>query len=249
MGWPVRWTDRGAGAACRGRPRSIPNNRCTRCAPISSVAAITPSRFVSKSTAFATVVVSPPVVWWPVRPSARSSTWRPRSRRRRTPPTCRRCRWTVVRARPRRLSQRRLERVVRPAHGAPRRSARRRAHRRRAQRGVDARDRRSSADDQLLHRCWLAYMSDDMPADTVRAAHPDFAGADGQASPSRPASTTPSGSTDRSAPTSGTCTTSPATASSALAAWASGTCSRTDGTHVATVAQEVLMRDARQRQD
>jgi len=28
--------------------------------------------------------------------------------------------------------------------------------------------------DQLLHRCWMAYMSDDMPADTVRSGHPEF---------------------------------------------------------------------------
>ena len=34
-------------------------------------------------------------------------------------------------------------------------------------------------DEDLLHRCWLAYMSDDMPAHTVRQAHPDFAGSRG----------------------------------------------------------------------
>ncbi|MCB0955790.1 MAG: thioesterase family protein [Ilumatobacter sp.] len=31
-------------------------------------------------------------------------------------------------------------------------------------------------DDQLLHRCWLAYLSDDLATDAVRAAHPRFAG-------------------------------------------------------------------------
>ena len=34
-------------------------------------------------------------------------------------------------------------------------------------------------DDQLLHRCWLAYMSDDIPIDSVRHGHPEFHGADG----------------------------------------------------------------------
>lgn len=103
--------------------------------------------------------------------------------------------------------------------------------------------------DQLLHRCWLAYMSDDMPAETVRAAHPDFAGDDDH------------GHTF--------------TASLDHTIWfhrafradewhlydfschgftgarglGVGHVFTTDGTHVATVAQEVLMRDARQRQD
>ena len=34
-------------------------------------------------------------------------------------------------------------------------------------------------DDELLHRCWLAYMSDDMPADSVRSSHPEFRGTEG----------------------------------------------------------------------
>jgi acyl-CoA thioesterase II len=34
-------------------------------------------------------------------------------------------------------------------------------------------------DEDLLHRCWLAYMSDDMPTHTVRQAHPDFSGTRG----------------------------------------------------------------------
>jgi acyl-CoA thioesterase-2 len=33
--------------------------------------------------------------------------------------------------------------------------------------------------DQLLHRCWLAYMSDDMPFDSAREAHPDIRGREG----------------------------------------------------------------------
>ena len=36
-------------------------------------------------------------------------------------------------------------------------------------------------DDELLHRCWLAYMSDDLPAESVRAAHPVFRDAEGVA--------------------------------------------------------------------
>lgn len=35
-------------------------------------------------------------------------------------------------------------------------------------------------DDQLLHRCWLAYVSDDMPADAVRAGHPVFRRREGE---------------------------------------------------------------------
>ena len=34
-------------------------------------------------------------------------------------------------------------------------------------------------DEELLHRCWLAYMSDDMPTHTVRQAHPHFRGSRG----------------------------------------------------------------------
>lgn len=29
-------------------------------------------------------------------------------------------------------------------------------------------------DDQLLHRCWLAYLSDDLPTDAVRMVHPEL---------------------------------------------------------------------------
>lgn len=35
------------------------------------------------------------------------------------------------------------------------------------------------SEEDLLHRCWLAYMSDDMPAHTVRQAHPGFRGSRG----------------------------------------------------------------------
>lgn len=98
---------------------------------------------------------------------------------------------------------------------------------------------------ELVHRCWLAYMSDDMPADTVRRAHPDFRGTEG---------------TDRTF-----------TASLDHTIWfhrplrtnewhlydfschgfvgarglGIGHVYAADGTHVATIAQEVLMRDAR----
>ncbi len=37
----------------------------------------------------------------------------------------------------------------------------------------------SLPDDQLLHRCWLAYMSDDVPMDSVRECHPRFHGPEG----------------------------------------------------------------------
>ena len=104
-------------------------------------------------------------------------------------------------------------------------------------------------DEQLLHRCWLAYMSDDMPSDTVRAGHPEFSEAEGH------------GNTY--------------TASLDHTIWfhrpfradewhlydfschgftggrglGIGHVFTVDGVHVATVAQEVLMRDARKRQD
>lgn len=29
-------------------------------------------------------------------------------------------------------------------------------------------------DDELLHRCWVAYMSDDIPLDSIRSGHPEF---------------------------------------------------------------------------
>jgi acyl-CoA thioesterase-2 len=103
------------------------------------------------------------------------------------------------------------------------------------------------ADDQLLHRCWLAYMSDDMPADTVHRAHPEF--------------------TDQHGVT--------FTASLDHTIWfhrplradhwhlydfachgytgarglSIGHVFAQDGSHVATVAQEVLKRDLRQRQE
>jgi acyl-CoA thioesterase-2 len=31
-------------------------------------------------------------------------------------------------------------------------------------------------DDELIHRCWLAYLSDDVPSDAVFAAHPGLTG-------------------------------------------------------------------------
>ena len=65
----------------------------------------------------------------------------------------------------------------------------------------------------------------------------------------RPASITRSGSIARFAPMNGTFTTSPATASSAGAAWPIGHVFAADGAHVATVAQEVLMRGHRARPD
>ena len=34
-------------------------------------------------------------------------------------------------------------------------------------------------DDELLHRCWLAYMSDDIPIDSMRAGHPVFSAPNG----------------------------------------------------------------------
>jgi acyl-CoA thioesterase-2 len=104
-------------------------------------------------------------------------------------------------------------------------------------------------DDQLVHRCWLAYMSDDMPSDTVRAAHPDFGARSEQG-------VTYTASLDHTIwfhrPLRAdqwhlydfSC--HGFTGGRGLGV---GHVFATDGTHVATVAQEVLMRDARQRQD
>ena len=61
----------------------------------------------------------------------------------------------------------------------------------------------------------------------------------------RRASTTPSGSTARRWPTCGTCTTSPATATCRAAGSGIGHVLTADGVHVATVAQEVLLAEAR----
>lgn len=101
--------------------------------------------------------------------------------------------------------------------------------------------------DQLLHRCWLAYMSDDMPADTVRAAHPELHDSAGQdiayvASLDhtiwfhRPLRADQWHLYDFSC-----------NAFTGARGLGIGHVFTTDGTHVATVAQEVLMRDARQR--
>jgi len=103
------------------------------------------------------------------------------------------------------------------------------------------------SDDQLLHRCWLAYMSDDMPADTVRRAHPEFAGQDG---------ITFTASLDHTIwfhrPVRAdhwhlydfTCHGYVGARGLGV-----GHVFAQDGSHVATVAQEVLMRDSRQRQE
>jgi len=102
-------------------------------------------------------------------------------------------------------------------------------------------------DHQLLHRCWLAYMSDDMPADTVRAAHPDFRHIDDHGITytasldhtiwfHRPLRADQWHLYDFSCH-----------AFTGARGLGIGHVFSTDGTHVATVAQEVLMRDARQR--
>jgi len=105
----------------------------------------------------------------------------------------------------------------------------------------------TSTDDQLLHRCWLAYMSDDMPADTVRSAHPDFRDTEGVTYTAsldhtiwfhRPFRADQWHLYDFSC--------HGYTGGRGLGI---GHVFTPDGRHVATVAQEVLMRDTRQRQD
>ncbi len=91
---------------------------------------------------------------------------------------------------------------------------------------------------QLMHRCWLAFLSDDLPTDAVIRAHPISAEpilpspllprkTSARATCSARASTTRSGSTNRCAPTDGICTTSPATTTSVGGAWRSATSSVT----------------------
>ena len=151
-----------------------PISRCIRCAPISSVAATTPSRSGSRSTAFATAAASRPGGSSPARRSARSSTSRRRSSVPRRRWISRQSRWM-------------------PAFPGPSRWSRRRGRRRSTGDSCLRRGRSSVAragagrtlawmkvnaplgDDQLLHRCWLAYLSDDLPTDAVRAAHRDRA--------------------------------------------------------------------------
>jgi acyl-CoA thioesterase-2 len=99
-------------------------------------------------------------------------------------------------------------------------------------------------DDQLLHRCWLAYLSDDLPADSVRAA----IGLDqeGMYAASldhtiwfhRPVRVDEWHLHDFSCHSFG-----------GGRGLAIGHVFAADGAHVATVAQEVLMRDRRTQQD
>lgn len=101
------------------------------------------------------------------------------------------------------------------------------------------------SDEDLLHRCWLAYMSDDMPAHTVRQAHPDFRDARGS-------EITFVASLDHTI-----WYHRPLRADEwhlydfschgfvGARGLGIGHVYTADGTHVATIAQEVLMRDAR----
>ena len=69
--WPRRCGPR--------RPRSTRTRSCTRCAPTSSAAATTPSRSATRSIASATGAASRPGASSPARRSGRSSTWRRRT--------------------------------------------------------------------------------------------------------------------------------------------------------------------------
>ncbi len=102
-------------------------------------------------------------------------------------------------------------------------------------------------DDQLLHRCWLAYLSDDMPTDAVRAGNPSATRVDANTYTAsldhtiwfhRPVQADQWHLYDFSC--------HGFIGSRGLAI---GHVFTAEGLHVATVAQEVLMREARQRQD
>jgi len=102
-------------------------------------------------------------------------------------------------------------------------------------------------DDQLLHRCWMAYMSDDMPADAVRRSHPEFRDTEGITYVAsldhtiwfhRPLRA------DQWHLYDVTCHNFMGARGLAV-----GHVFAQDGLHVATIAQEVLVRDARQKPD
>jgi acyl-CoA thioesterase II len=102
-------------------------------------------------------------------------------------------------------------------------------------------------DDQLLQRCWMAYISDDMPTDAVRNAHPDFAGTHGMTFNAsldhtiwfhRPVRA------DRWHLYDVTCHSYVGARGLSI-----GHVFSDDGIHVATIAQEVLVRDVRRKQD
>jgi len=104
-------------------------------------------------------------------------------------------------------------------------------------------------DDELLHRCWLAYMSDDVPIDSVRACHPTFSAPNGN-------ELTMSASLDHTI-----WFHRPLKADQwhlydisshsyqGARGLGIGHVFAQDGTHVATVAQEALVRHAREPQD
>jgi hypothetical protein len=102
-------------------------------------------------------------------------------------------------------------------------------------------------DDQLLQRCWMAYISDDMPTEAVHKAHPDFsttrditfnASLDHTIWFHRPVRA------DRWHLYDVTCHSYVGGRGLSM-----GHVFAEDGTHVATIAQEVLVRDTRRKQD
>jgi len=102
-------------------------------------------------------------------------------------------------------------------------------------------------DDQLLHRCWLAYLSDEVPTDAVRAGNPEGSASDAQnfyASLDHSIWFHRPVQADEWHLYDFTCHNFTGARGLAI-----GHVFRSDGTHVATVAQEVLMRTARDRQD
>ena len=102
----------------------------------------------------------------------------------------------------------------------------------------------SLPDDPLLHVCVVAYASDLTILDTAMLPHGNSYCAGRTSSRSR-ASTTRCGSTGRSAPTSGCCTTSAARSRHGARGLARGAIFRQDGVLAVTVIQEGLMRPMR----
>ncbi len=215
LGRALRRPDHRPGAARRAAHRRARPSSCTRCTPISSASATPPSRSGSRSTASATAAP-----FSPARVVARQSGRRhpqhvvvvPAAGGRRARCRPRPCRAVAA---PDGLPARQLE----PAHRAPLPADRHRPGSRRRLDAPGRGHRRRSGPQRLRAGLPLRRPADRRgrraPPRSPAARHAPSAAS------GTPASTTPSGSTARCAPTTGTCTTSAAAGSSAAAAWPS----------------------------
>ena len=239
-----------AGTHGRRRPRAS-----TRCTPTSCGRATRAARSSTRSTASGTAGRSPPGGWWRSSTAGRSSTSRRRSTSTRTgSTTSSRCRPTSPTPRRSPTSatamapvEGRAGRLVRPP--PPHRHPPRRLDARRPQ-GPQPPDHRvwlradgTLPDDPVLHACVVTYASDMTLLDTTLR-------------PSRrqqhrwdacrwPASITPCGSTGRSGPTTGCCTTRTRRRPRRRGAWLAASIFTRRGELAVSVVQEGLIRRSR----